>query len=367
MTTIEPKKTEQQGLTLELAFLQKRPSLKDLAVMARQMATLINAGLPALRAVKVISEQTSNKMLAKALADATHSIEVGESMSAAMTRHPQIFPPLMIGLIRAGEAGGFLDKSLNSIATTFEKDAQLRGTIKGALSYPVAVLVLAILAVFAMLIWVVPVFDQMFKSLGGQLPLPTQILVWLSPVALWSAPFLVVFGIFMASWIRKNRQNPNYRKVRDTVISKMPIFGPLAAKLSIARFTRNLSNMMQAGVPILQGLTIAAETAGNWQMEQAIARIQDQVRMGAPVAMPMKEEKVFPHMVTQMISVGEDSGTLSQMLEKIADFYDSEIQSTTEQLTSLIEPLMIAFIGLVVGGMIVALYLPIFSIFQQIK
>lgn len=355
------------GLNVELAFLQKRPGLKDLAVMARQMATLINAGLPALRAVRVISEQTTNKILAKALADVAHSIEVGDSMSAALSRQSTVFPPLMIGLIKAGETGGFLDKSLDSIAVTYEKDAQLRGTIKSALSYPVAVLVLAILAVFAMLIWVVPVFDQMFNSLGGQLPLPTQILVWLSPVAVWSAPVFVVLGLLFGNWLRKNRQNAGYRRVRDSVLAKMPVFGSLSGKIAVARFTRNLGNMMQSGVGILQGLTIAAETAGNWKMEQAIARIQEQVRMGNPVALPMRDEKIFPHMVTQMIAVGEDSGTLSQMLEKIADFYDAEIKATTEQLTSLIEPLMIAFIGLVVGGMVVALYLPIFTIFQQIK
>jgi type IV pilus assembly protein PilC len=352
---------------ISLGFLEKRPGPKDLAVMSRQMAAMIGAGLPILKTIKVLSEQTDNKILASALDAVKIDVEGGESLSGALAVHPQIFPSLMLGLVRAGEAGGFLDQSLENIASTLEKEADLRATVKSALTYPVAVLLMAFLAVIAMLIWVVPVFDQMFKSLGGQLPLPTQILVWLSPVVLWTSPVFVAAATVFLVWWRKNRQRDSLRRFKDTLVAKLPVIGKLTRKIVIARFTRNLASMLNGGVPILQALAIMSLTTQNWAMDQSLISIQNSVKSGSTLSAPMSADKVFPPMVTQMITIGEDSGTLGTMLGKVADFYDSEVKATTEQLTALIEPIMIAFIGVVIGAMIVALYLPIFTIFNEIR
>lgn len=352
---------------ISLSLIKKRPKLKDMAVMSRQMSAMIGAGLPILKSLKVLAEQTENKILADTLTEVKTDVEGGYSLSVALTKHSDVFPSLMLGLVRAGETGGFLDQSLETIANTLEKEAELRGKIKSALTYPVAVLMMAILAVIAMLIWVVPVFDQMFKNLGGQLPLPTQILVWLSPVVLWSSPLMVVGIIVFSGWWRKNRQRDGVRRVKDTVIAKLPVIGNLNRKIVIARFSRNLASMLNGGVPIMQALAIMGETSQNWHMDQALTAIQKAVRSGTTLSAPMAHENIFPPMVTQMVNIGEDSGTLGAMLGKVADFYDSEVKATTDQLTALIEPLMIGFIGIVIGGMIVSLYLPIFTIFDQIK
>jgi type IV pilus assembly protein PilC len=352
---------------ISLGFLEKRPNPKDLAVMSRQMAAMIGAGLPILKTIKVLSEQTENKILASALDSVKIDVEGGESLSGALGKHSQTFPSLMLGLVRAGEAGGFLDQSLENIASTLEKEADLRATVKSALTYPVAVLLMAFLAVIAMLIWVVPVFDQMFRSLGGQLPLPTQILVWLSPVVLWTSPVFVVAATVFSVWWRKNKQRDSLRRFKDTLVAKLPVIGQLTKKIVIARFTRNLASMLNGGVPILQALAIMSVTTQNWAMDQSLISIQNSVKSGSTLSAPMSADKVFPPMVTQMITIGEDSGTLGTMLGKVADFYDSEVKATTEQLTALIEPIMIAFIGIVIGAMIVALYLPIFTIFNEIR
>jgi type IV pilus assembly protein PilC len=367
MADISTKGTNWLRGDIKLKFFQRQPSLKDIAVMSRQLATLIGAGLPALRAVKIVSEQSENELLAESLTRVAAGLEKGESMSIAMGKEPKIYPALMIGMVRAGETGGFVDRSLDSISSTLERDHHLRGTIKSAMSYPVAILILAFLAVTVMLIWIVPIFAGMFASLNSALPLPTQILVSLSPVAAWASPIIIVGGGFFANWYRQNKDLPTIRKYRDGIIARTPVFGKLVGKIAVARFARNLSNMVNSGVPILQAINVVAATAGNWPMEQALLRVEDAVRKGVPLAIPMKQEKMFPHMVTQMVSVGEDSGTLATMLMNIANFYDEEIATTTDQLTSLIEPIMVAFIGIVVGSMVVSLYLPIFDIYNHIK
>ncbi|KFF58243.1 pilus assembly protein PilC, partial [Cryobacterium sp. MLB-32] len=275
--------------------------------------------------------------------------------------------PIMINLIKAGETGGFLENSLNSVAENFESEGKLRDTIKSAMAYPTIVLVMAVVAVIGMLTFIVPVFEKMFAGFGGQLPLPTQILVVLSKVMVWLLPVLVVLGVAFSIWWRKNKNTEAVRKIIDPIKLKVPVFGPLMTKLAIARFSRNFSTMIGAGVPILQSLNIVGETSGNWVVESALRKVQESVRQGMSIAGPLSLEPVFPPMVVQMIAVGEDAGALQTMLGKIADFYDQEVQSTAEQLTALIEPLMIAFIGVVIGGMIIALYMPMFSIFQYIK
>ena len=358
------------GLNMEIslgALGAKGVGMKDIAVMSRQMATMISAGLSLLRTLTILTEQTENKALATILDKVRSDVETGLSLSDALAKHPREFPPLMLSLIRAGETGGFLEGSLESVANNYEAELKLRGTIKSALTYPVVVLIMAVLAVFGMIIFIVPIFQKMFEDLGGDLPLPTQILVILSggmPVIL---PVVVVAGSAFAIWWKKNKNTERVRAVVDPIKLKLPVFGPLMTKVAIARFTRNFGTMMAAGVPILRSLTIVGATSGNYVIEKSLIKVQESVRTGASIATPLSQEPVFPSMVTQMISVGEDSGALEPMLNKISDFYDAEVESTTEQLTALIEPLMIAFIGVVIGGMIVALYMPVFSIFNQIK
>jgi len=357
------------GLNMEINIpgMGKKVGLKDLAVMSRQMATMLSAGLSLLRALTILSDQTENKKLAETLNDVRTQIESGWSFSDSLAKHPDTFPRLMVFLVKAGETGGFLDGALESIAENFESDVKLRATIKAALTYPIAVLIMAFLAVIGMLIFIVPVFEAMFQDFGGELPLPTQVLVVLSANMTWIAPLLVVLIVGTAVWWRTNKNKDSVRAVVDPLRLKIPVFGDLFKKVAIARFTRNFSTMMASGVPILQSLSIVGETSGNWVIEEALRKVQESVRQGKSIAGPLGEEPVFPSMVTQMIAVGEDSGSLETMLAKIADFYDDEVQSTAESLTALIEPLMIGVIGAVIGGMIVALYMPVFSIFEQIN
>ncbi|WP_166789951.1 type II secretion system F family protein [Cryobacterium sp. TMT1-2-2] len=357
------------GLKREVRIpgLSKGVGLKDLAIMSRQMSTMTSAGLSLLRTLNILAEQTENAQLARILATIRSEVETGAALSEAMIKHTAVFPPIMVNLVRAGETGGFLENSLNSVAGNFESEVKLRDTIKSALAYPVVVLIMAVLAVIGMLIFIVPVFEKMFAGLGGELPLPTQILVVLSKMMVWLGPLLLVLGAGFAYWWRANKNSEAVRRRVDPFKLRLPVFGPLLTKLAIARFSRNFSTMIAAGVPILQSLAIVGETSGNWVIESALRKVTESVRQGGSIAGPLAQEPIFPPMVVQMIAVGEDAGALEQMLAKVADFYDQEVQATTEQLTALIEPLMIAFIGVVIGGMIVALYLPMFSIFEYVK
>jgi type IV pilus assembly protein PilC len=357
------------GLNKEISFGGggKQINLKDLAVMTRQLSTMIGAGLTLLRALSILSDQTQNKKLAAVLSKVTHEVEIGSALSDALARYPVEFPPLMINMVRAGEIGGFLDSALDSIAHNFEKEAKLRATIKSAMAYPVMVLALSGVAVVLMLLFIVPVFKDMFEGLGSELPVPTQALVTLSGAMVYILPIGVVAFLIFSVWWNKNKNTEAVLRLFDPLKLKLPVFGGLMKKIAVARFTRNLANMIGAGVPILQALSIVGETSGNWVISQAAKRVADSVRQGHSIAAPLADEPVFPPMVVQMIAVGEDSGSLEIMLSKVSDFYDDEVQATTEALTSLIEPLLIAFLGVVVGGMIVALYLPIFSIATVVK
>ena len=366
--TIAPaRKLAGLNMEIKLPGLQKPVGLTDLAVMSRQMATMTAAGLSLLRTLNILSEQTENKQLAQALAVIRSDVESGASLSDAFDKHDVVFPPIMINLVRAGETGGFLEDALNSVADNFESEVKLRDTIKSALAYPVIVLIMAFLAVVGMLIFIVPVFEKMFRGLGGALPPATQVLVVLSNGMIWVGPVLLIAGIVTSVWWRKNKHTLAVRRVVDPFKLKLPVFGKLLTKLAIARFSRNFATMIGAGVPILHSLKIVGETSGNYVIESALGKVQESVSQGRSIAAPLALEPVFPAMVTQMIAVGEDAGALEQMLTKIADFYDQEVQATTEQLTALIEPLMIAVIGVVIGGMVVALYLPMFSVFDYVQ
>jgi type IV pilus assembly protein PilC len=358
-----------KGLSKEITIpgFGDKITMKDLAIMSRQMATMINAGLSLLRALNILAEQTENKALAKVLFQVRQDVEAGQSLSISLGRHPVVFPPLMINMIKAGEVGGFLDQVLVSVAENYESEVKLRSKIKSAMTYPVVVFAMAILATAGMLLFIVPIFADMFKTLGGELPAPTQILVTMSEIMKIAAPILLVVGVIFGIWWRKHKNDLGVREKLDPLKLKVPIFGNLFKKVAVARFTRNFGTMIHAGVPILQALDIVGETSGNIVVEHAAKAVRDSVRNGQSLAAPLNEHPVFPPMVVQMITVGEDTGALDDMLHKIAEFYDQEVEATTEQLTSLIEPLMIAVLGGIVGSMIIALYMPIFTIFDLIE
>ncbi|WP_298989359.1 type II secretion system F family protein [uncultured Pseudokineococcus sp.] len=344
-----------------------RVSLKDLAVMSRQFATMVGAGLSLVRSLAILADQSSSKGLQKALADVRSRVETGASLSDGFAAHPRVFPPLMVNMVRAGEVGGFLDTVLRQVAETFEAEVKLAAKIKSAMTYPVVVFVMAVLATVGMLIFIVPVFAGMFADLGGELPLPTQVLVVLSDLLRTLAPVLVVLGVVGVVVWGRVRHREGVRAVVDPLKLRLPVFGVLFRKVAISRFTRNLGTMVACGVPILQSLDIVGDTAGNVVVRAATDDIKESVRQGQSMTSPLARHAVFPPMVVQMLAVGEDTGAVDAMLHKISEFYDQEVEATTEALTSLIEPLMIAVLGSVIGAMIIALYMPIFSVFELIQ
>ncbi len=346
-----------------------RVKLKDLAVFSRQFSTMINSGLSLIRALTILHEQTENKQLMEAIDQIRQDVEAGGSLSQAMAKHGKIFPPLFIAMVRAGEAAGMLDEVLLRIAEMIEKDVALRAKIKSAMTYPVIVFVLAVVLSGVMLVFIVPTFAQMFDDLGGELPLMTRILVSMSNfVASWSGliTFVVLpIGIVMAA--RAVKANPKGRYALDAMKLKLPVFGPLFHKIALSRFARNLATLLASGVPILQALEITADTVNNGLIGDAVRDVQTSVREGESIARPLAVHEVFPPMVVQMIAVGEETGNVDGMLGKVADFYDTEIESATESLTAMMEPLMIGIIGGIVGGMVIALYLPMFQVFDLIE
>jgi type IV pilus assembly protein PilC len=357
------------GLQMELKLpsVGSKVKLKELAVFSRQFATMINSGLSMLRALSILEEQQPNKALREILTEVRLEVESGSALSNSMARHPEVFPPLMVNMIRAGEVGGFLDKVLVQIADNYEAEVRLRGKVKSAMTYPVVVLIMAIVMSIGMLLFIVPTFAGLFTSLGGSLPAPTQMLVNLSnflKVAI--VPIIILLVIGMVVWGRV-KHTARVRNFVDPLKLKMPVFGNLFRKIALARFCRNLGTMLTSGVPILQSLDIVADTSGNVVIANAVRDVQESVRNGESLTEPLSHHDIFPSMVTQMLAVGEDTGALDTMLHKISDFYDQEVEATTEQLTALIEPLMIAVLGGLVGSMIIALYMPIFKIFDLIK
>ena len=282
-----------------------------------------------------------------------------ESRSLLDREHP-------VRLSAAKPTGPAVCLNDDAIAVNFEKEVKLKGKIKSALTYPVIVLVMSLISVVAMLVFIVPVFQKMFTSLGGKLPLPTMILVYLSQAMVWVGPLMIVIFIAFSIWWPKNKNTERVRKRLDPLKLQLPVFGILMKKIAIARFSRNFSDMIRAGVPILRALAIVGDTSGNWMIQRALEEVADSVRQGNSLSGQLSDHPVFPPMVTQMIAVGEDAGSLETMLNKIADFYDQEVEAATEQLTAMIEPLMVAFLGVVIGSMVVALYLPIFNISKLI-
>ncbi|MEV6346915.1 type II secretion system F family protein [Actinoplanes sp. NPDC051851] len=358
------------GLQREVRIpgLNNRVKLKDLAIFSRQFATMTSSGMSLLRSLAILEEQSSAPALKKAIGEVRTDVSAGAGLSASMAKHDRIFPRLMIAMVRAGEAGGMIDQALEQIAQSLEKDSALRGKIKSAMTYPAIVLGFTFLMIAGVLIWIVPIFESMFKSLGGELPAITQALVTASHNMGWAGPLIIGIGLTTTIvYKRQLRSSADFRLRVDRVKLRMPVFGTLFRKLAMARFSRNLGLLLNVGVPVMQALTVVGETTGNEVINVAMKDVQATVRDGQPMSTALRNHSIFPEMVTQMIEVGEESGQISQMLDKVADFYDREVDEAAESLTASIEPIMVLVMGGVVGGMVVCLYLPMFTIYQNIQ
>jgi len=344
-----------------------RVKQKDLAVFSRQFATMINAGLSLLRSLDILAEQNPNATFAGAIRGVKASVEKGMSLSQALQQHPKIFDRLYVAMVRAGEVGGVLDTTLLRLADTLERSVELRVKVKSAMTYPIAVLGLVVLILTAMLIFVVPMFEGMYADLGGTLPVPTRILLGVSRgfVANWY--LMLGAGIGSVFGFRKWVSTERGRFTFDRIKLKVPVFGPLAQKSAIARFSETLASLTRTAVPILQAMDIVAETAGNEVVAKAIKEVQASVKEGDSIATPLARHSVFPPMVVQMLAVGEETGALDTMLDKLAQFYNSEVNATVDSLTSLLEPLLMVVLGGSVGSMIVALYMPMFNLINLVQ
>jgi type IV pilus assembly protein PilC len=367
---IKIDQVKENGLQMEISLPgSNRVKLKDLAIFSRQFATMISSGLSLIRSLSILHEQTENKKLAETIDDIRSRVEAGSSLSQALAEHEKVFPKLYVAMVRAGETAGMLDQVLLRVAAMYEADVKLRSKIKSAMTYPVIVFIMAILLSTVMLIFIVPVFADMFAGFGAELPLLTQVLVSASDFVTSWLGVLSYVVVPTAVWFtyKRVRATDRGRYTLDVIKLRLPVFGPLFHKIALTRFARNLSTLMAAGVPILQALEITADTVNNGPIANAIKDVQDSVRQGESINRPLSGHDVFPPMVVQMIAVGEETGNVDGMLEKISDFYDTEIESTTEALTALMEPLMIGVIGGIVGGMVIALYMPMFKIFELIE
>lgn len=355
------------GLSREFHILPQKAKLKDLSVFSRQFATMVNSGLPLLRTLSILEEQTESKYLGKIVGEMRLDVEKGVSLSAAMAKHPRAFNDLFVSMVRAGETSGTLDSVLVRLADNLEREVSLRRQIKSAMTYPIVVVVLVFLILTAMLLFVVPTFKDLYAQLGGTLPLPTRLLIGLSDAVKNYFPFFVLGAIGLAFLFRWWKKSEKGRLTWDKFKLRAPVFGPLFHKTAMSRFARTLSVLNRSGVPILQALDIVQDTVGNAVVANAVKDLQAGVKEGESLATPLSRHAVFPAMVVQMMAVGEETGALDTMLEKVALFYDEEVTAAVESLTSLIEPVMIAVVGLAVGGIVIALYLPTFKIFELIQ
>ncbi len=344
-----------------ISFMQPKVTNKDIVIFTRQFSTMIDAGLPLVQGLNILAEQADNVTFRRVLKQITKDVEGGSTLAEAMKKHPKVFDDLFVNLIAAGEVGGILDTILQRLATFIEKAAELKSKIKGAMIYPIVVMSIAFICIAVILIFVIPVFQDMFSSFGQALPMPTQVVVALSDILKSKIHFIIGAIIAFVIIFKQYRNSKSGRKVTDNLFLKMPIFGDLLKKTAVARFTRTLGTMMASGVPILDSLEIVAKTAGNVIIEEIIYEVRGSIAEGQTIAEPLSENNIFPGMVIQMISVGEATGALDTMLEKIADFYDKEVDAAVEALTSMLEPLLLLFLGGSLGGIAIAMYLPIFS------
>ncbi len=357
-------KEKGKGLEYEIRIPSFGAAVKgrDIVVFTRQFATMINAGLPIMQCLQILGSQSENKTFRKVINDMKDDVESGSTLADATRKHPTVFTELYTSLVQAGEIGGILDTILVRLATYLEKAAQLKSKIKGAMIYPACIVAAAVLVTMVLLIWVIPVFAEVFESFGAELPGPTQFVINLSNAVIAWAWYLAMVPILAIAAFKFTAKTEKGRFQIDRASLTIPVFGDLIRKSAVARFTRTLSTLVSSGVPILDALSITARTAGNKVLEKALVEARSSIASGRTIAEPLTESKVFPPMVCQMIAVGETTGALDAMLNKIADFYDDEVDNTVANLMSLLEPAVIMFLGVVIGGLVVSMYLPIFKL-----
>jgi type IV pilus assembly protein PilC len=366
VTRIQPTQAKQGAVAQARKLKPKGVPAKNLAVFTRQFSVMIDAGLPLVQCLDILGNQEDHKYFAQVILATRTDVEGGKSLAEAMKAHPKVFDSLFCNMIAAGEAGGILDTILKRLATYIEKAVKLKGQVKSAMIYPIAVITIACLVIGVILWKVIPTFASLFAGLGAELPLPTRVVIALSNNLVRFLPFIII-GIGAAGWgFRSYYATEGGRRVIDRITLKMPILGPIMRKIAVARFCRTLSTLMASGVPILDGLDITAKTSGNAIIEDAILTTRQSIERGETIAAPLKETGVFPGMVVQMISVGEATGALDTMLGKIADFYEEEVDVAVEGLLTLMEPVMIAFLGGAVGGIVIAMYMPIFDLISKL-
>ncbi len=339
----------------------KKVNQRSIAVFTRQLATMIDAGLPLVQSLEILSQQQEGKVFKNIIREIREDVEGGSTFAGALKKHPATFNELYTNLVVAGEEGGILDNILNRLANYIEKSEALRKKVKSALIYPATIVGVAVIVVAILMIFVIPVFETLFKSGGQTLPLPTLIVITLSKLIKKYVVIIIPLLILLFYLGKKYYQTQNGRAVIDSLLLKVPVFGPLFKKIAVARFSRTLGTLVSSGVPILDGLTIVSRTSGNRTIETAILNARASIREGETIAEPLNRSKIFPPMVIQMISVGESTGALDNMLSKIAEFYEDEVDIAVANLTSLLEPFLMIFLGVVIGGVVIAMYLPIFQ------
>ena len=359
--TVSKIKPKPKDIFENVAFMQPKVTSKDIVIFTRQFSTMIDAGLPLVQGLTILAEQMENKTFRLILKEITKDVEGGSTLAEALKKHPKIFDSLFVNLVAAGEVGGILDTIMRRLADYIEKSEALKKRIKGAMTYPAVVVAIAILVISVILIFVIPVFEEMFSSFGAALPGPTQLVVNMSRFMKGNIHWVIVAFIALIFAFKKYRNSKGGRKTTDTIALKLPVFGDLLKKTAIARFSRTLGTMIQSGVPILDSLEIVAKTSGNVVLEEIIFDVRSSIAEGQTIADPLSETDIFPGMVIQMISVGEATGALDTMLNKIADFYDDEVDSAVDALTSMLEPLLMLFLGGSIGGLVISMYLPIFQ------
>ena len=354
-------KEKPKDLLENIPFFQPRVTDKDIVVFTRQLATMIDAGLPLVQCLEILSKQQENSTFKRTIAEIQEDVEAGTTFADSMRKHPKVFDNLYSNMIEAGETGGILDTILNRLAIFMEKTMALKKKIKGAMVYPAICLAISVLILIVILVFVIPVFEEMFSQMDAALPIPTQVVVAISHAFKENLIWIILPTILLIYVFKRVYSTEKGRYRIDQFFLRLPVVGVLIRKVAVAKFTRTLSTMLQSGVPILEALQVVAKTAGNKVIERAVFRVGDAIAEGRPMAEPLMESGVFPNMVVQMINVGESVGALDTMLEKIADFYDEEVDQAVANLTAMIEPFMMVFLGGMIGTLVVAMYLPIFE------
>ncbi|MBU1023903.1 type II secretion system F family protein [bacterium] len=351
---------------IDTAFQRLTPiRIKDISIFARLLSTMINAGLPILRSLKIIEKQTENLRLVEVIQSIRDQVEEGHPLSLAMSKHPRVFNPLIVAMTKSGEESGSLDIVLDRISHDLEREIEIRSRVAAGIRYPVIIMGAAVVIVTIVLIFVVPAFQTIFESMDAQLPLPTQVLVNISEVIRHSAAFVVLAIVILVIAYKYLSRIPSVAKFFDSIMLKLPVFGMLLRKIALARFARTLSILLRSGVPILRAMSVVEQTVGNAVIASAVVASKEAIREGERISPPLEETGEFPPMVIDMIAVGEETGALDTMLEKISEFYDQEVDFTIDAFTTLIEPVLIMFLGVVIGFIVVALYMPLFSVITQ--